>query len=142
MDDFAVAFDPPIPAARKQHQIRPNWTRIYAASEAARLAPLDPVFKVAGRRFGYHPADPPGVLGDLLGAAEVISRRVDATIALSGYTVLLVEFREDRVFFSDPAGSYPNGGAPVGGSFDPDEIELTLRRAADAVWELIFPRGT
>ncbi len=142
MDEFAVTFDPPIRAARKQHQIKPNWTRIYAASVAARLAPLDPVFRVAGRTFGYHPADASVVLGDLLGAAEIISGRIDATISLSGYTVLLVEFREDRVFFRDPAGSYPNGGAPVGGSFHADEIELTLRRAADAVWELIFPRGT
>lgn len=141
MDEFAVTFDPPIRPARRQHQIKPNLANFHAAAEAGRVPDLDPSFKVAGRTFGYYPAHASTVLSDLLGIADAISNRSARSIELCGYTVLLVDFREDRMFFYDPAGSYPNGGAPIGGGYDPAEVESAVRRAADAVWELVFPKG-
>ena len=141
MDTFTVTFEPPIPAARRPHRTRPKWPSFYAAAEAAEVPELDPAFNVAGRTFGYYPAHVSGVLDDLLGAADIISRREDQSIGLCGYTVLLVEFREGRVYFRDPAGSFSHGGTPIGDGFDPEEVEETLRQAADAVWELVLPKG-
>lgn len=141
MGEFTVTFDPPIAAARKPHRTKPQWPSFYAAAEAAGVPELDPAFNVAGRTFGYYPDHVSGVLSDLLGAADIISRRVDQSIGLCGYTVLLVEFREGRVYFRDPAGAFSHGGTLIGGGFDPEEVEETLRQAADAVWELVFPKG-
>jgi hypothetical protein len=139
MSDFKVAFEPPIPPARGRHRIVPSWPNVYATVQARRLADLDPIYEVAGRRLRYHPASPEQVLSDLMGEADAFSRGVDHAIGLCGYTVLLVEFRKGRAFFTDPANSYPNGGAPIGDSFDVGEVEEALRLGADAVWEWIYP---
>lgn len=144
MSGFSVTFDPPIPAATRRHELdvkKINWGRVHEAAKAAGLPELDPVYTVAGRKFGYYPADADVVLADMLRAADCFGRRINHDMMLCGYTVLLVEFRDERAFFSDPAGSYPSGGAPLGDGFDADEATELLRRAADAVWEFVFPEG-
>lgn len=144
MSGFSVTFDPPIPAATRRHELdvkKINWARVHEAAKAAGLPELDPVYTVAGRKFGYYPADADVVLADMLGAADCFARRINHELTLCGYTVLLVEFRDERAFFSDPTGSYPCGGAPIGDGFDADEVTEVLRRAADAVWEFVFPEG-
>src|ERR1700754_396005 len=110
MTEFSVTFRPPIPPATRRHDLdatKVNWGRVHDAAKAAGLPELDPVYTVAGRVFGYYPADAYIALSDMLGAADAFARRVDHDMMLSGYTVLLVEFREERAYFFNPVRSHP-----------------------------------
>jgi hypothetical protein len=141
MQDFLIQFDPSIPPVRSAPRPRMSIPRLYTAAEAANTPELDPRYKLAGRTFGYYPAHVTTVLADMLAEAEAFAGRVDHGMTLSGYTVLLVEFRDGKAVFRDPVNSARTGGRLIAGGYDPDEIAEAFRSAADAVWAWVFPNG-
>lgn len=119
----------------KNYEIRLNPARAgssYGGSRGASAPEMfyDLEFVIDGKAYGYYPADAIMTLNTLHMEMEALSARQDHTVAITGYPVLRIEFRDaDDVVLLDPVAVGKDGKPKIIGLTKVSLMEEALRSA-------------
>lgn len=134
MKDFTIHFDPPLRQlqGREEDADLKNLgmsLSMYNDSDAINI-----IFRVGTLEFGYYPAAPVTILYDLVAELDMLRKKEDHRVLLSGYTVLEVHFVHSELFFLDPVSkAQMNNHEPIAGPFASADIEGEILNAISTV---------
>jgi hypothetical protein len=114
-----------------------KWTEQHAltALDALPGEHYQAEFRVAGRTFGYYPADSAILLNDLIAGSNFVREGKRGTLTLVGYPVLFADVGRDAVLFGGPIKENVFASVPRA------EVQREFDTALAMVWGVISERS-